>query len=55
MQRVAVVGLREERQSVVSLLYDLGVVQIEPLSKSVAAVLTPRRTTRPPRTSPRSC
>jgi len=39
MQRVAAVGLREERQRVVSLLYDLGVVQIEPLSKEVASVL----------------
>jgi V/A-type H+/Na+-transporting ATPase subunit I len=39
MQRVAAVGLREERQRVVSLLYDLGVVQIEPLSKGVASVL----------------
>jgi V/A-type H+/Na+-transporting ATPase subunit I len=39
MQRVAIVGRREERQRVVSLLYDLGVVQIEPLSKSVASVL----------------
>lgn len=39
MQRVAAVGLREDRQRVVSLLYDLGVVQIEPLSKSVASVL----------------
>jgi len=33
------VGLRQDRQRVVSLLYDLGVVQIEPLSKSVASVL----------------
>jgi V/A-type H+/Na+-transporting ATPase subunit I len=39
MQRVGVVGLREERPRVVSLLHDLGVVQIEPLSKGVAAVL----------------
>ena len=39
MQRVAVVGLREERQKVISLLHDLGVVQIEPLSKTVASVL----------------
>jgi V/A-type H+-transporting ATPase subunit I len=39
MQRVAVIGLREERQSVVSLLHDLGVVQIEPLSKAVASEL----------------
>ncbi len=28
------VGLREERQKVVSILYDIGVLQIEPLSKS---------------------
>jgi V/A-type H+-transporting ATPase subunit I len=39
MQRVAVVGLREERQNVISLLHDLGVLQIEPLSKTVASVL----------------
>jgi V/A-type H+/Na+-transporting ATPase subunit I len=39
MQRIAVVGLRDERQKVVSILYDLGVVQIEPLSKSSAAFL----------------
>lgn len=39
MQRVAIVGLREERQRVVSLLHDLGVVQIEPLSKGVASEL----------------
>src|SRR5271155_3563824 len=39
MQRVAAVGLKDERPRVVSLLYDLGVVQIEPLSKSVASVL----------------
>jgi V/A-type H+/Na+-transporting ATPase subunit I len=39
MQRVAVIGLREERQRVVSLLHDLGVVQIEPLSKAIASEL----------------
>jgi len=39
MQKVAVVGLREEREKVVSLLLDLGIVQIETLSKSVATVL----------------
>lgn len=39
MQRVAVVGLREERPKVITLLHDLGVVQIEPLSKGVASVL----------------
>jgi len=39
MQRIAVMGLRDERQRVVSILYDLGVVQVEPLSKSAAAFL----------------
>jgi V/A-type H+-transporting ATPase subunit I len=39
MQRVAVVGLRDQRQRVVSLMYDLGVVQVEPLSKSAVSVL----------------
>ena len=39
MQRVAVVGLREERQRVISLLHDLGLVQIEPLSKAVSTTL----------------
>ena len=34
MEKIAVVGLREERQKVVSILYDLGAIQIEPLSKS---------------------
>ena len=36
MQRVAVVGLKDERQAVVSTLYDMGAVQIEPLSKDAA-------------------
>ncbi len=39
MQRVAVVGLREERPKVISLLHDLGLVQIEPLSKTVSSTL----------------
>jgi V/A-type H+/Na+-transporting ATPase subunit I len=41
MQRVAVLGLREERPRVVSILYDLGAVQIEPLSKSSIQFLRP--------------
>jgi V/A-type H+-transporting ATPase subunit I len=41
MQRIAVMGLKEERQRVVSILYDLGVVQIEPLSKSAIQFLRP--------------
>ena len=39
MQRIAVVGSRDERQRVVSILYDIGVLQIEPLSKSAASFL----------------
>ncbi|MDA4134041.1 MAG: hypothetical protein OK441_00540, partial [Thaumarchaeota archaeon] len=39
MQRIAVVGSRDERQRVVSVLYDIGVLQIEALSKSAAAFL----------------
>ena len=41
MQRVAVVGTKDERPKVVSTLYDMGVIHIEPLSKEAAAVLKP--------------
>jgi V/A-type H+/Na+-transporting ATPase subunit I len=41
MQRIAVMGLREERPRVVSILYDLGAVQIEPISKSAIRFLRP--------------
>ncbi len=39
MQRIAVVGVKSERQRVVAILYDLGVLQIEPLSKDAAPFL----------------
>ena len=39
MQKVAVVGLKDERKRVVSTLYDLGAVQIEPLSKQASGYL----------------
>jgi len=39
MQRIAVVGSKDERQRVVSVLYDMGVVQIEPISKPVSSML----------------
>ena len=39
MQRVGVIGSREDRQRVVSLLHDMGVVQIEPLTKGIATLL----------------
>lgn len=39
MQRIAVIGSREERGKVAAILYDLGVVQIEPLSKTAVPFL----------------
>ena len=39
MQRIAVVGTKDERPRVVSTLYDMGVMHIEPLSKEAASVL----------------
>ncbi len=41
MQRIAVVGIKDERQKVVSTLYDMGAIHIEPLSKDAASVLKP--------------
>jgi V/A-type H+/Na+-transporting ATPase subunit I len=41
MQKIAVVGTKEERPRVVSTLYDMGVMHIEPLSKAAASVLKP--------------
>jgi V/A-type H+/Na+-transporting ATPase subunit I len=43
MARIAVLGLRKERQTVVSVLHDLNAVQLEPLSKDVAALLRNER------------
>ncbi len=40
MQKVAVLGLKDERQRAVSVLYDLGAVQVEPLSKDAVPYLT---------------
>ena len=39
MQRIAVIGSKDERQRVASILYDLGVVQIEPVSDSALPYL----------------
>src|SRR5580700_10793799 len=39
MQKVAVVGTKDERPKVVSTLYDMGALHIEPLSKEAASVL----------------
>ena len=43
MRRIAVLGLRIERQTVISILHDLNAIQIEPLSKDVATLLRNER------------
>ncbi len=43
MTRMAILGLRKHRQVVVSILHDLGIVQLEPLSKDVVAMLRNER------------
>lgn len=41
MQRIAVMGSKDERQRVATILYDLGVLQIEPVSKEALPYLRP--------------
>ncbi|MGI0061427.1 MAG: V-type ATPase 116kDa subunit family protein, partial [Nitrosotalea sp.] len=43
MGRIAVIGLRNEKQTVISILHDLNVVQLEPLSKDVATLVRNER------------
>ena len=43
MTMMAVLGLRKERQVVISVLHDMGIVQLEPLSKDVASMLKNER------------
>ncbi len=43
MARIAVLGLRKDRQTIVSILHDLNAIQLEPLSKDVAALLRNER------------
>lgn len=43
MRRIAILGLRKYRETIVSVLHDLSVVQLEPLSKDVAAMLRNER------------
>ncbi|MEO9307333.1 putative V-type ATPase 116kDa subunit family protein [Nitrosotalea sinensis] len=43
MGKIAVLGLRNERQTVVSILHDLNVVQLEPLSKDIASLVRNER------------
>ncbi|MBI5377762.1 MAG: hypothetical protein HZA82_03970, partial [Thaumarchaeota archaeon] len=43
MTRMAVLGLRKYRQVVISVLHDMGVIQLEPLSKDVVVMLKNER------------
>ncbi len=43
MARIAVLGLRKESQTVVSILHDTNAVQLEPLSKDVSSILRNER------------
>ncbi len=43
MARIAVLGLRKDRHTVVSILHDMNAIQLEPLSKDVAAMLRNER------------
>ena len=43
MTRIAVLGLRKDRQTIVSILHDLNAVQLEPLSKDIASLLRNER------------
>lgn len=43
MARIAVIGLRKDRQTIVSILHDLNAIQLEPLSKDVAALIRNER------------
>ena len=40
---MAAIGLRRDKQVIVSILHDLGAVQLEPLSKDAAAILSSGR------------
>jgi len=43
MEKIAIIGLRKNRQSTISILHDLEVLQIEPLSKDVSSQLRNER------------
>jgi V/A-type H+/Na+-transporting ATPase subunit I len=44
MEKIGVVALKSDREAVVTLLHDLGVVQVEPLEKAAGALLPPEPT-----------
>ncbi|HEV2231488.1 MAG TPA: hypothetical protein VGS18_04820, partial [Thermoplasmata archaeon] len=43
MEKVGVVGLKEDRERLLSVLHDLGVIQIEPISAESLGFLAPER------------
>src|SRR2546427_13196663 len=43
MTRMAAIGLRKNKQVIVSILHDIGAVQLEPLSKDAAVMLSSGR------------
>ena len=43
MEKIAIIGLRKNRQSAISILHDLEVLQIEPLSKDASTHLRNER------------
>lgn len=43
MARIAVLGLKKDRQTVVSILHDLNAVQLEPISKEISSLLRNER------------
>jgi V/A-type H+/Na+-transporting ATPase subunit I len=47
MTHMAVIGLRRNTQVIISILHDVGVVQLEPMSKYTAPMLVSRRETGP--------
>jgi V/A-type H+-transporting ATPase subunit I len=51
MVKVGLVGLKDDRELVLSLLHDLGIAQIEPLSKAALEYLTPERGSEQARTA----
>jgi len=44
MEKVGIVGLQSDREAILTLLHDLGIVQVEPLSSDALHYLAPERT-----------
>jgi V/A-type H+/Na+-transporting ATPase subunit I len=44
MAKIGVIGLKTDREAILSILHDQGVIQVEPLSKSTGAIFPPEAT-----------